>query len=63
MSGFDTKNKNEYGEYEVCFHTNDVGEYLAIQEFCRNLIDKKNRVKESTKPNDMSDAEWEDWEG
>ena len=41
MAGFDTKEKNQYGEYEICFQTKDRDEFLAVQEFCRAILDKK----------------------
>jgi hypothetical protein len=39
MAGFNTKNKNRFGEYEITFYTENKGEYEAVQEFCRKIIE------------------------
>ena len=39
MAGFNTKNKNNHGEYEITFYTDDENEYRYIQQCCRNVID------------------------
>ena len=41
MAGFDTKVMNDYGEYEIRFYTKDKREYVAVQEFCRNILTPK----------------------
>ena len=58
MAGFNTKNKNDHGEYEITFYTDDENEYKYIQQCCRNVIDhtieperKKGRwIDETFKP-------------
>ena len=38
MSGFNTKEKNNYGEYEITFYTVNHEEFEKVQNLCRELI-------------------------
>lgn len=38
MSGFNTKNKNNNGEYEVTFYTDNYEDYKTVENLCRHLI-------------------------
>lgn len=39
MSGFNTKVKNNYGEYEITFYTKNRKDFEKVQDLCRKLID------------------------
>lgn len=39
MSGFNTKERNNYGEYEITFYTENRQEFEKVQDLCRELID------------------------
>ncbi len=38
MSGFNTKERNNYGEYEITFYTDNHEDFKKVQDLCRNLI-------------------------
>ena len=39
MSGFNTKVRNKYGEYEITFYTENRQDFEKVQDLCRELID------------------------
>lgn len=39
MSGFNTKERNNYGEYEITFYTENRQDFEKVQDLCRELID------------------------
>lgn len=39
MSGFNTKVKNNYGEYEITFYTKNRKDFEKVQDLCRKLIE------------------------
>lgn len=39
MSGFNTKERNNYGEYEITFYTKNRQDFEKVQDLCRELID------------------------
>lgn len=39
MSGFNTKERNNYGEYEITFYTERRQDFKKVQDLCRELID------------------------
>lgn len=45
MSGFNTKAKNDFGEYEITFFTKSKDEYEEIQALCREIIDRNGNKK------------------
>lgn len=44
MSGFNTKEKNNYGEYEIAFYTDNHEDFKKVQDLCRELIDHDKPV-------------------
>ena len=38
MSGFNTKERNNNGEYEVVFYTEDYTEFKKVEKLCEELI-------------------------
>lgn len=38
MSGFNTKERNNNGEYEITFYTDNHEDFKKVQDLCRNLI-------------------------
>lgn len=39
MIGFNTKERNNYGEYEITFYTDNHEDFKRVQDLCRELID------------------------
>ncbi len=40
MAGIDTMETSDE-EYKLTFYTNDFGEYKAVEEYCRRIIDSR----------------------
>lgn len=38
MSGFNTKERNNNGEYEVTFYTDNYADFKTVENLCRKLI-------------------------
>lgn len=38
MSGFNTKEKNNNGDYEVTFYTDNYEDFKKVEEMCISLI-------------------------
>ena len=38
MAGFDTKERNNRGEYEITFYTEDYIQFKKVENLCRELI-------------------------
>ena len=38
MSGFNTKERNNSGEYEITFYTENRQDFERVQDLCRELI-------------------------
>lgn len=39
MNGFNTRVKNNHGEYEITFYTKNRKDFEKVQDLCRKLID------------------------
>ena len=44
MSGFNTKERNNNGEYEITFYTESRQDFEKVQDLCRELIDHNKPV-------------------
>ena len=47
MSGFNTKDKNNNGEYEITFYTDNQEDFKEVEDLCRELLghNKPNEVR------------------
>lgn len=69
MSGFYTKERNDNGEYEITFYTENRQDFEKVQDLCRELIDHNKPVSNEGDLISRSELKkafdkpfWEKWE-